>query len=130
MFVYWFCIISRISSVSRLLPPLDGTLAGGTAQVLGTSAWLGPVNVELAVLFQSTWNFHTSTVFRKHHTEVNRFGRPAGGAPVCCRALRGSSVNGGQGWPPPIFDTLNEPTSGEAAPASIWARLNDHTVTC
>src|ERR1044072_9259153 len=32
-FVYWFCIISRYDSVSRLLPSFSGTLAGPTLNV-------------------------------------------------------------------------------------------------
>ena len=55
-FVYWFCIISRIASVSRLLPPCDGTVLGGEAQLAGAIVMKGPVKVEAATLFQSTWN--------------------------------------------------------------------------
>src|SRR5947199_142615 len=31
MFVYWFCAISRMASVSRLLPFFEGTVPGGEA---------------------------------------------------------------------------------------------------
>src|SRR6266478_3775333 len=55
-FVYWFCIISRGATVSRLLPPCDGTVDGGLAQLVGATVIKGPVNVEVEMLFQSTWN--------------------------------------------------------------------------
>ena len=54
MFVYWFCIIARKVSVSRVFPTSSGTSPGPTAQVAPVDASVGPVNVELAVLFQST----------------------------------------------------------------------------
>src|SRR6266511_4367041 len=57
MFVYWFCIISRYDSVSRLLPSFSGTVLGPTLNV-ETPVFVGPVNVELPTLAQSTWNFH------------------------------------------------------------------------
>src|SRR5213083_3512204 len=57
-FVYWFCIISRYESVSRLLPWSSGTLLGPTLKV-EMPTLVGPVNVELAVFDQSTWNFQT-----------------------------------------------------------------------
>ena len=41
----------------------------------------GPVNVELAVLFQSTWNFQIRASLDDQMTEM-KFGRPAGGVPV------------------------------------------------
>src|SRR5437588_190580 len=89
-FVYWFCAISLIASVSRLLPFLDGTLSGGEAHVLPVIESDGPVNVELAVFAQSTWNFHTLTRSVWLQTDVNRSGLPAGGVPVWTRALLGS----------------------------------------
>src|SRR3954453_13036461 len=46
MFVYWFCIISRYVSVSRLLPVCSGTVDGPTLNV-PDDAFVGPVNVEL-----------------------------------------------------------------------------------
>src|SRR3954471_23099115 len=56
-FEYWFCIIARICSTSRLLPPCDGAFAtpwlGQLVAAMGTS---GPVKVEAAGLVQSTWN--------------------------------------------------------------------------
>src|SRR4051794_28120384 len=58
MFVYWFCIIRRYDSVSRLLPSFSGTLPGPTLNV-EMPTFVGPVNVELAVFDQSTWNFQT-----------------------------------------------------------------------
>jgi hypothetical protein len=74
MFEYWFCIISRKPSVSLSLPPLDGTSAGGRPQVEPVMESNGPVNVELFVLFQSTWNFHTRT--RSVYTAVSLCTRP------------------------------------------------------
>src|SRR3954451_4223106 len=45
MFVYWFCIIRRYVSVSRLLPVFSGTVDGPTLKV-PEDAFVGPVNVE------------------------------------------------------------------------------------
>src|SRR3954449_10190635 len=69
-FEYWFCAIRRIARVSRLLPLLDGTVFGGPAQTLPVKESVGPVNVEFAVLFQSTWNAQTRTRSVNIHTEV------------------------------------------------------------
>ena len=63
MFVYWFCIIARYVSVSRLLPPCAGTLHGRVGPVEPVRGAVGPVNVELATLAQSTWNFQTRIAF-------------------------------------------------------------------
>src|SRR5919198_3992413 len=93
MFEYWFCTIKWMPSASRVLPFLDGTSPGGEAHVETVIESVGPVNVELAVLAQSTWNFHTRTRFVQPHTEAKRFGLPAGGVPVCARALLGANVN-------------------------------------
>src|SRR5205814_1569211 len=92
MFAYWFCIISRVASVSRLLPPLSATVPGALAQVLPVRTSVGPVNVELAVLFQSTWNFQTRTRSLALQTEAYKFSRPVGGVPTWARALLGRSV--------------------------------------
>src|SRR5438067_12105498 len=57
-FVYWFCTMARIWSTSRSVA-VPGCAALATAAfgqlvpAIGTS---GPVNVESARLFQSTWN--------------------------------------------------------------------------
>src|SRR5919199_3922973 len=61
-FVYWFCIISRYASVSRLLPPFSGTSEGPVLK-LATELLTGPVKLELAVFAQSTWNFQTRTAY-------------------------------------------------------------------
>ena len=61
-FVYWFCIISLYESESRLLPWRSGTLDGPTLKV-PIVAFVGPVNVELAVFVQSTWNFQTRMLY-------------------------------------------------------------------
>src|SRR3954453_8122075 len=53
MCVYWFCIISRYESESRLFPWRSGTVEGPTLKV-PIVALVGPVNVELAVFVQST----------------------------------------------------------------------------
>src|SRR5919199_1702026 len=58
MFVYWFCIISRYVSVSRLLPCFSGTSLGPTLNV-ATPTFVGPVKVELAGEAQSTWKRQT-----------------------------------------------------------------------
>src|ERR1043165_2838534 len=55
MFVYWFCIISRYDSVSRLLPSFSGTSPGPTLNV-EMPAFVGPVNVELEGVAQPTGN--------------------------------------------------------------------------
>src|ERR687885_564199 len=47
MFVYWFCIIRRYDSVSRLLPSFSGTSPGPTLNV-ATPTSVGPVKVEFA----------------------------------------------------------------------------------
>jgi len=70
MFEYWFCIISRMASVSRALPLFDGTVSGGAAQVLPVGESVGPVNVEFAVLAQSTWNAQTRTRSVQPHTDA------------------------------------------------------------
>src|SRR3954453_15660488 len=70
MFEYWFCAIRRIDKVSRLLPFFDGTVSGGPAQTLPVEESVGPVNVEFAVLAQSTWNAQTRTRSVYPHTEV------------------------------------------------------------
>src|SRR5260221_9737413 len=57
MLVYWFCIIARIWTTSRLLPPSEGafgTFAFG--QLVAAMGISGPVNVEVEILSQSTWN--------------------------------------------------------------------------
>src|SRR5947207_11715216 len=57
-FVYWFCIISRYESVSRLLPLRSATLDGPPLKfAIGT--FIGPLRAELPVLAQSTWKFQT-----------------------------------------------------------------------
>jgi hypothetical protein len=56
---------------------------------MGTS---GPVNVELPMLFQSTWNLYTVRALRKFQVDRKKAGRPAGGVPTCRRALLGVSV--------------------------------------
>src|SRR5216683_6205693 len=61
-FVYWFCIINRYDSVSMLLPPCSGTSDGPTLK-LATGTSVGPDRVELPVLAQSTWNFHTRIAY-------------------------------------------------------------------
>src|SRR5438132_4704336 len=57
IFVYWFCIIARVGSTSRLLPLSDGAFGacefGQLVEVVGVN---GPVNVESEMSFQSTWN--------------------------------------------------------------------------
>src|ERR1041385_2133791 len=58
MFVYWFCIISRYDSVSRLLPSFSGTSPGPTLNV-EMPAFVGPAKVEFDGVVQSTWNFQT-----------------------------------------------------------------------
>src|SRR4051794_27469007 len=127
MFVYWFCIISRIASVSRSLPFFDGTVSGGAAHVVAVVESVGPVKVEWAVFAQSTWNCQTRRGLVKPHTDAKRFGRPAGGAPAWTRALLGSSVNTPR---PVIFDGASKDTvCGPAVPASICARLSAHTRT-
>src|SRR6266480_7815218 len=47
MFVYWFCIISRMRSVSRLFPLLDGTVVGARAHAVAVVESVGPRKVEL-----------------------------------------------------------------------------------
>src|SRR5215213_10672855 len=61
-FVYWFCIMSRYESVSRLLPVFSGTVDGPTLNV-PDDAFVGPVNVEFAGFAQSTWNFQTRMLY-------------------------------------------------------------------
>src|SRR5437763_9719146 len=57
MLLYWFCIIARIGSTSRLLPPDDGALPScALGQLVAAAGVSGPVNVESANLSQSTWN--------------------------------------------------------------------------
>src|SRR5881397_2634102 len=51
--VYWFCIITRSRSVSRLFPSFAATVAGAAAQVESVT-FEGPVKVEFAALTQST----------------------------------------------------------------------------
>src|SRR5437867_10850636 len=58
-FVYWFCIIALIWRTSRPteLPPREG--AFGTpafGQLVAARGVSGPVNVEVEILSQSTWN--------------------------------------------------------------------------
>src|ERR1044071_3911648 len=71
MFVYWFCIIARIWSTSRALPPSDGALGtvalGQLVAAIGVS---GPVTVEREMLFQPTWNLYTVSAFKKFHDET------------------------------------------------------------
>src|SRR5919198_1529471 len=55
-FVYWFCVINRSRNVSSAFPLFAGTDVGATPQ-LASVTLKGPVKVELAALFQSTWNF-------------------------------------------------------------------------
>src|SRR6266545_36892 len=52
-------------SDSRVLPSSSGTSDGPTAQLAPVAASVGPVKVEFAVLFQSTWNFQMLTTFVK-----------------------------------------------------------------
>ncbi len=66
--VYWFCIISRTARVSRLLPPDDGTLLGGLAQLAGAIAMKGPVKLDVEMLVQLTWNLYTETALVNCHT--------------------------------------------------------------
>src|SRR4051794_13730672 len=60
-FVYWFCIINRYESVSRALPGDASGTSDGPALNAAMPTFVGPVNVELAVFVQSTWNFQTRT---------------------------------------------------------------------
>src|SRR6476659_1518411 len=61
-FVYWFCIIKRYVNVSSALPPSSGTVLGPTLNV-EIAVFVGPVNVELAGVVQSTWNFHVRIAY-------------------------------------------------------------------
>src|SRR2546428_13224885 len=79
-FVYWFCTINRSRSESSALPFFAGTDVGATPHVASVTLE-GPVSVELAVLFQSTWNFQMRASLADQITEM-KFGRPTGGAPV------------------------------------------------
>src|SRR2546422_2170778 len=79
-FVYWFCTINRSRNVSSAFPLFAGTDVGATPQ-LASVTLEGPVSVELAVLFQSTWNFQMRASLADQITEM-KFGRPTGGAPV------------------------------------------------
>src|SRR5438270_1517454 len=126
MFVYWFCAIRRGCSVSMTLPFLDGTSSGAAAHELPVIESVGPVNVELAVFVQSTWNFHTLTRSVWLQTDVKRSGLPAGGVPVWARALLGSIEK------TRLLLTLegaSNETTWAVAPASIRARFSAHTRT-
>ena len=48
--------------MSRLLPPSSGTFDGPTLNV-AIDEFVGPVNVELAGVVQSTWNFHVRIAY-------------------------------------------------------------------
>src|SRR5262245_19194005 len=57
MLLYWFCIMARIWSTSRLLPPSDGALATAWfGQAVGESGMSGPVKLDSEIRAQSTWN--------------------------------------------------------------------------
>src|SRR5205823_9379881 len=92
-FEYWFWTIERSPNVSRSLPSFAGTVPGPEDQVVAVIESVGPVKVEFAGAVQSAWNFQTRTRSAQHHVGANRFGRPAGGVPVCARALLGRRVN-------------------------------------
>src|SRR3954447_8762442 len=62
-FVYWFCIINRWLRVSRALPSFSGRVSGPTLNV-EIAVSVGPVNVELAGVPQSRWNFHVRMAYR------------------------------------------------------------------
>src|SRR5262245_55046418 len=65
MLLYWFCIIARIASVSRLFPPSDGTVAMfAFGQLVAASGVSGPVSVDCEMWSQSTWTLYTPTAFR------------------------------------------------------------------
>src|SRR4051794_29778139 len=53
---YCACAIARIASVSALLAGVDALLGNASGQQFGASCASGPVNVDAAMLFQSTWN--------------------------------------------------------------------------
>src|ERR1044071_3114005 len=57
MLEYWLCIIARIWSTSRALPPSEGALATfALGQLVAAIGISGPVNVESEMRSQSTWN--------------------------------------------------------------------------
>src|SRR6185369_2712018 len=91
-------------------------------QLEAASGVSGPVKVESAMLFQSTWNLYTVSAFTKSSVERKRFGLPAGGVPVCRRALLGRMVKS----PPP---TSNETIFTVGLPAYICALLKANTRT-
>src|SRR3954451_22939751 len=55
LFEYWACAIARIASVSAALAGVDALAGDAFGQQFGARDRLGPVNVDVEILFQSTW---------------------------------------------------------------------------
>ena len=55
-FVYWACAIARIESVSAELAGVDALATAEFGQQVGAAWVVGPVNVEVEILSQSTWS--------------------------------------------------------------------------
>src|SRR5688572_11393300 len=111
--------MARNDRVSRSCAVPDcGTFATvALGQLVAEIGRSGPVKVDRLMLFQSTWNLYTPTALRKFEVEMKRFGRPAGGVPVCSLALLGTTVKS----PPP---RSNWTIWTVGLPAYIWALLN------
>ena len=55
-FEYCACAIARIASVSAAFAGVDALAGVAFGQQVGASCGCGPVNVEVEILSQSTWN--------------------------------------------------------------------------
>ena len=56
MFVYCVCAIARMASTSAALAGVDAFAGVAVGQQVGASGTSGPVNVDVEILSQSTWN--------------------------------------------------------------------------
>ena len=56
MFEYWVCAIARIARTSAALAVVAAFAGVAFGQQVGASGVSGPVNVEVEILSQSTWN--------------------------------------------------------------------------
>src|SRR5262249_28719036 len=55
-FVYWACAIARIASTSAALAVVAALAGVAFGQQFGASCVTSPVNVDVEILSQSTWN--------------------------------------------------------------------------
>src|SRR5665647_3676139 len=68
----------EVFSCGTHVPPPHARLNGATGMLIG------PLSVVLAVLFQSTWNFHKFSEFEPKF--MKKFGDPAGGTVLPSRS--------------------------------------------